>query len=215
MKKHIYIFSGLGADQRVFQRLRFGDCNITHIEWIRPTEDDVLESYAFRLIEQIDHYDCILIGVSFGGMVAVEVAKIIQPHKTILISTAKVSSEIPFYLRLAGRVRLHRLLPLRFIKQTNCISYWLFGVYDQSDKELLKQIFSDTDEWFLKKTIDMILNWKNETILDGTYQLHGTKDRILPVRNHRLVTKVEAGGHLMILNKSDNVNKLIETILID
>lgn len=38
MKQKIYIFSGLGADERVFKHLKFSSFEPVFIEWIEPLE---------------------------------------------------------------------------------------------------------------------------------------------------------------------------------
>ena len=38
MAKNIYIISGLGVDERVFQKLDFSDYTTTYIKWILPVE---------------------------------------------------------------------------------------------------------------------------------------------------------------------------------
>lgn len=37
--KPIYLFSGLGADKRVFEELDFSEYNPTFIQWIQPIEN--------------------------------------------------------------------------------------------------------------------------------------------------------------------------------
>ena len=81
--KNVYIFSGLGADKRVFQKLDFSYCNATFIEWTAPLRHESFEHYASRILSQIKHENPILIGLSFGGMMAVEVAKLIKTEKEI------------------------------------------------------------------------------------------------------------------------------------
>ena len=107
--KTIYIFSGLGADERVFNKINFGNKKVVYIKWILPTKDENLGHYAFRISNQIQTYKPLLIGLSFGGMMAIEVAKHIDTEKIILISSAKTKYEIPFYFRLAGKLSLHKI----------------------------------------------------------------------------------------------------------
>lgn len=104
MAKELYIFSGLGADEKVFQKLYFSDFSPTFIKWIAPQEEETIENYATRLLDQIRTTKPILIGLSFGGMIAVEVAKQIDTEKVILIASAKTQNEIPFYFRFAGQL---------------------------------------------------------------------------------------------------------------
>ncbi|HNC31654.1 MAG TPA: alpha/beta hydrolase, partial [Cyclobacteriaceae bacterium] len=87
--KEVYLIPGLGADRRVFQYLNLAEHSISHISWIEPLPNESIEQYAGRLTEQIKSPDPILVGVSFGGMIAVEIAKQIKTNKIILISSAR------------------------------------------------------------------------------------------------------------------------------
>ncbi|RZJ29312.1 MAG: alpha/beta hydrolase, partial [Chryseobacterium sp.] len=69
----IYIFSGLGVDRRVFDNIDFGDLNVEFIDWIIPLTNEAIEIYAERISRKIISENPILIGLSFGGMVAVEI----------------------------------------------------------------------------------------------------------------------------------------------
>ena len=77
------------------------------------TQRNNLEHYGTRLLDQVTTAKPILIGLSFGGLMAVEVAKQIDVEKTILIASAKTKNEVPFYYRFAGHLGLHKLLPSR------------------------------------------------------------------------------------------------------
>lgn len=81
MTKELYIFSGLGADERVFQKLDFFGFTTIFIKWVVPQEKETIEDYATRILNQITTTKPILIGLSFGGIIAVEVAKLIATEK--------------------------------------------------------------------------------------------------------------------------------------
>ena len=163
LKKELYIFSGLGADERVFQRLDFSGFSPTFIKWIVPQDKETIENYETRLLDQITTTNPTLIGLSFGGLIAVEVAKQIDTEKVILIASAKTKKEIPFYYRFAGQLGLQKLLPTRLLKSSNFITNWFFGTSSTFDKQLLKQILIDTDPTFLKWAIDKVARWTNQT----------------------------------------------------
>ena len=209
MTKELYIFSGLGADERVFQRLDFSDFSTTFIKWLVPNDTDTIELYAKRLLDQITTTKPTLIGLSFGGLIAVEVAKQIDTEKVILIASAKTKNEIPFYYRFAGQLGLHKLLPTRLLKSSNFITNWLFGASSTFDKQLLKQILIDTDPIFLKWAIDKIVRWTNLTPSPNIFHIHGTSDRILPISFVNCNSRIENGGHLMTLNKSYEINQIL------
>lgn len=210
MIQEIYIFSGLGADERIFQKIDFSGFSITYIKWIVPKENETIENYATRILKQITTREKpTLIGVSFGGIMAIEVAKQLETEKVILISSAKTTREIPFYYRLAGKIRMHKLLSTRVLKSSNVLTNYFFGTNSKFEKQLLKQILIDTDPIFLKWAIDKIVLWKNHTHIKKMFHIHGTSDRILPIRFVKCDVKIQNGGHLMTLNKSDDLNKIL------
>ena len=208
--KNVYIFSGLGADKRVFQKMDFSEYNATFIEWILPNKTENIESYAKKLTEQIKHEKPILIGLSFGGIIATEIAKLIETEKIILIASAKTETEIPNYFRIAGKMKLHKLLPTKLMKMPNIFSFWFFGTENRNEKKILTEILKDTDEKFLKWAIDKIVTWKNEIEHKNVIHIHGTADRILPINYVNCQIKVKNGGHFMTLNKAKELDEIVK-----
>ena len=169
--------------------------------------------YASRLMDQITTPKPILIGLSFGGMIAVEVAKQLETEKLILLASAKTKGGIPLLYRLAGKLGLHQIVPVRLLKSSNFISNWLFGAQSEADKQLLKQILADTDPGFLKRAIHQITHWENTTVHPNCVHIHGTKDHILPIRLVNADISVKDGGHLIPLNKAIELSQIISCVL--
>ena len=215
MTKALYIFSGLGADERVFQRLDFSDYSPTFIKWAVPEIDESIESYATRLLSQINGPEPTLIGLSFGGLIAVEVAKQIATHKVILIASAKTKNEIPFYYRMAGKIGLPKFLPAKLLKRSNFLTNWFFGTETEFDRQLLKQILLETDSVFLKWAISRVACWSNRIQLQNIIHIHGTSDRILPFAFVKADVGIKGGGHLMTLNKADELTAVIRKLLLN
>lgn len=213
MPKQVYIFSGLGADERVFQHLDFTGYPHTFIQWIPPLHNEKIEAYAGRIITQITEKRPILIGLSFGGMMAIEVAKQIPVEKIILIASVKTRKELPFYFRWAGVLGLHKLVPTCMLKHSNPVINWLFGTTSVSDRKMLKEIIEDAKTIFLKWAIPQVLRWKNTNHLPNIIHIHGTHDRLLPFRFVTCDLPVKSGGHLMTLNMSDELTKKIRPLL--
>jgi pimeloyl-ACP methyl ester carboxylesterase len=210
--KNIYIFSGLGTDERVFKNLSFNECNVTFIKWQEPRTEPI-NIYATRLLHQIKSPKPIFIGLSFGGMVAIEVAKHIEAEKVILIASAKTKNEIPYYYRLAGTFRLHKLLPTGLLRKSNAISNWFFGTEAINEKQLLAEILRDTSPVFLKWALDQIVQWKNVVYGNNVIHIHGTADRILPIRFIKYDIKIRNGGHFMTVNKADQLNEILNELI--
>lgn len=209
--REIYLLSGLGADKRVFDFIDFSGFKTNHVDWIAPTENESIENYAKRLLGQIKTMQPIIIGVSFGGMVTVEIAKIIETERVIIISSAKTKFDIPFYFRVVGQLRINKLIPTRILKTVNSLTYWFFGTKTKRENELLRSIIKETDNRFLNWAVDKIANWRNTTLLTNLTHIHGTNDKILPFKTADY--KVSNGGHLMIVNKAEEISGLINKIL--
>lgn len=210
--KHLYLFSGLGADCRVFQNMDFGGFDVTHIDWITPKTNESITDYALRVSAQITTPHPVLVGLSFGGLIATEVAKYIDYEQLILLASVKIRSEIPFYYRLAGHFRLHRLIPTALMKQPNWLSAWLFGIESQSDKAILAAVLLDTDPVFLRWAIDQLVRWENVTPPSRMTHIHGSADRILPILFVHNAVAVVGGGHFMTLNKADELSRLLRQV---
>ena len=213
MKNSVYIFSGLGTDERVFQKLKFENVNVTFIQWIPPKSKETLEEYVVRISKQITSESPILVGLSFGGMVAVEVSKIIKTKKLILLATAKGKKEIPIYFRFLGKIGFHKLIPSNVFRSANLFTYWFFGIDSNFERKLLKQILVDMNPTFLKWAIDKIVNWENITIPQNAIHIHGSKDRILPLKFIQYDVKIQGGGHFMTINKYLELNEIIKSEL--
>jgi len=207
----IYIFSGLGVDKRVFDNIDFSGLNIAFVDWIDPLKKETFESYAYRISKDFEN-NSILIGLSFGGMLAVEVSKIIPVKKVILIASAKNKSELPKWFLLAGKLKLNQIVPSSLLKTTNFITNWLFGAATSAEKLLLKNIIKDTDPRFLKWAINQIVNWKNLSVPQNCIHIHGTNDRILPAKYLKVDYKIKNGGHFMTVNKAKEIEVIIKKL---
>ncbi|RYD51785.1 MAG: alpha/beta hydrolase [Sphingobacteriales bacterium] len=208
MEKPIYVLSGLGADERVFQKLHFG-VPVTFVKWEVPEQAESIQAYAARIAANIPVTRPILVGLSFGGVVAIEIAKHIPVEKLMLIASVKTREELPFYYRLIGLLNLHRLVPATLLKPSNRITNWAFGAESIADKKLLKQILADTSPQFLKWAINQLLHWKNHIVPPNVLHIHGTSDRILPIASVDCDFVIEGGGHLMTLTKPEALSELL------
>jgi pimeloyl-ACP methyl ester carboxylesterase len=211
--KTIYVFSGLGADERVFKNIHFGNNNIIHINWIVPKVKESIEDYALRLSEKITTPKPILLGLSFGGMIAIEIAKYIETEKIILVSSSKNKKEIPFYYRLAGKFYLHKLIRASVLVKANKLTNRFFSARTSEDKKLMAAMLKVTDVQFLNWAVDKIVHLKNEVVHKNVIHIHGTADRILPFRFVKADIVIKGGSHLMIVNKAKQVQeKILEAI---
>lgn len=209
-KLNVYCIPGLGVNAFLFKKLRLPDCNIFHISWQSPIKNETLPRYAMRLSQQIDtSKPFVLIGVSFGGMCAIEIAKVLQPLKIILVSSCKVHTELPIALKALKYIPLHLLLSdALYLKFTGLVKHRL-GVTKELNEE-----FKEMLKWlpvnYFSRTINMILHWKNETIPSGVVHIHGNADHVLFYNKkvHYDYT-IEGGSHFMIVDRAGEINEII------
>lgn len=208
---NIYCVSGLGADETVFQFLELGKYKLIHVPWSVPEDNQSIKSYAETLRVDFEISEpCVIIGLSFGGMIGVELAKLINSDKVILIASIPRVSELPRRYRMAKAIRIHRWIPISILKSANWFSYYFFGVKSKEHKKILKTILNNTDKIFLRWALNAMLNWKESESVD-LVRIHGTNDRILPIRtkNEKCDYLVEGGGHLMVLDKAKEISEYL------
>lgn len=207
------MISGLGADHRMFQNLDLKEFDISFIEWRSPSENESITNYAKRLVSQIKHENPVLIGLSFGGLIAIEISKSIQVEKIILISSMKSKYDIPLYFRIFGKTNLQKVVPFSLLRKINSANNWLFGAKSDIEKLLLKETLENTESSFLKWAVNSIITWTSEKVPNNVYQIHGTKDRLLPVSKIKNSSRIENGTHFMILEKAEEISGIIRDIL--
>lgn len=212
---HAYFISGLGADQQMFCRTQLpAGYTICHLPWLRPERTEDFASYARRLAAGIDQSTpFILVGLSLGGMMAIEMNHFLQPTYTILISSVTNKRALPFWFKLASITGIYKIVPDYFYHHRNFITAWLLGAQSKEDKALLSKVMLEADPVFVKWAIPRILSWDNHFIPEKLKHIHGTKDVILPYRPNKRTLPVQDGTHFMVFNRAAAVNKLLAAIL--
>ena len=205
----VYAIGGLGADKRVFQNLKL-KVKLVPIEWIPPLNGESLESYSLRITNQIDPNHAFgLIGVSFGGMVALELNRHLNPKFTILISSVSSSTELPGIRNFFRRLSLIPIIPKKFIIPPYFLLKYLFSA---KNTVLFKNIINETDSDFCKWALNEIVKWKFKRSVRNLYSIHGDSDRLLPNKNGNAIL-IQGGGHFMVVDEAEEVSRHINTIV--
>ena len=206
-----YFISGLGADERAFQKLTLpARWNIVHLNWLPILKNETLKSYTQRFAKLIDiSKPFCIVGLSFGGIVAVELNKIVKPVKTILISSISSKEELPLSLRLLRFTGLNKLVPVWMHNKVYPFTYLYFGVKNTDEKEQLKKAIHAMPAAFLKWAINEIVNWKNKRRPPNMYHIHGDLDKVFPIEYIKPDFTVKHGRHFMIYRKADVISKVL------
>jgi len=172
--KKVYFIAGLGADSRAFSFLDLSFCNPQFIDWVTPGANETLPSYAEKLFSHINNEEATIVGLSFGGMLATEIAKRHPQTKVILISSSKTHSEIPNYLRFWRHFPIYKLHSDKLKNSAGGFVLSILGAKGLEQKKLQLEIMKDSDAAFTRWAMDAIVNWKNTIIPKNMIHIHGT-----------------------------------------
>lgn len=210
--KTIYFLSGLGADERVFARLKLPiGYQMEFIPWEPVKGDESLEEYARLLARKIDATKPFLLaGLSFGGIVAAEICTFMKPEKLILFSTVTTKHELgPFY-RIAGKLHLYRILPTLFMRLSLPAAYWFFGPLDIEGKNLIADYVLLINGFYLRWCLGQISCWQNTSVFHPHIRIHGTEDRVFPLTSQTEIKHViRDGGHTCVFTHADEVSEVL------
>lgn len=209
-----YILSGLGADERVFDQIDFGPFSPVFIPWEPISEGQTLESYAHQLKAQVTVSNPILIGISFGGMLAQEMSTLLDNCPVLIIASVKTCFELPPFMRFGGKTGLWKWIPITRSLKNKRLNYWLFGARTDREKHILDQILADSDPVFTKRAIGMITTWKRRTpVPSPVLQIHGDADHIFKIGNVNPDYIVAGGTHFMTVSQPEKLSELIQDAL--
>lgn len=212
----IYFISGLGANYKAFEKINIPKgFEAIPIDWKIPEADEKLNHYVERMCGEVSvNQPFILTGLSFGGIIAQEMHRFIKPEKTILISTVKNRNEMPGYMKLSARTQIHKFVPISFFTSEHLLSYAFFRKLYSKKMPQLNDFFTHKDNYYLKWSVDKIVNWKPYLKeIPNLYHMHGTQDIIFPSKNIKNADFIENGSHIMVLQKPKEVNLLFNQYL--
>jgi pimeloyl-ACP methyl ester carboxylesterase len=210
MKKPIYCISGLGADEKIFTNLHISGYELRYIPWIRPHKKESIHGYAKRMGEHIREKSAVLLGVSFGGMMGIEIAKQIPLKKLIIVSSIKSVNELPRWMKTAGKLKLDKIVPVSLHKYTEKIGNARLGVSTKEEKEMVRAYRKNADLVFVDWAITQILNWKNNWQPENLMHIHGDKDKIFPVKKIDPTCIIKDGTHMIIYNRAAEIGEYIQ-----
>lgn len=214
----IYFLPGLAANASIFKNIKLDidRFEIHFLEWMIPYKEESISEYALRFCSKVKHENAVLIGVSFGGIIAQEMNLVHDFKKIIIISSVKTRYELPLHLQLAGKTKVYKLLPTSlFAQNIDLLSKYAFGKPVVKHLDLYKQYLSITDKVYLDWAVKQVVSWNQEKSAPNLVHIHGDKDIIFPIDKIQNCVVVEGGTHIMILNKFKWLNKNLPNLILD
>jgi len=213
---NIYLIPGLGADKRMYAPQLKVLPHAIVLEHLAPVTNENMTQYAMRMAQSIDtSLPFSLVGTSLGGIVAMELSRILKPERVVLLATVKNRSEMPGLIRAMSLLNLHRLISGSQFKNFNqLLVKRLDSRGDSPAAAVISQMTNDASAEFIDWAVNAIVNWyPPETYPSDIVHIHGTKDQLFPIHKIKNAIPIQNGSHVMNMTMSYEVNKALLSAL--
>jgi pimeloyl-ACP methyl ester carboxylesterase len=210
----LILLPGLGSDRRLLEPQRAAFPQLVVPPWIPPRKNESLPQYAARMAETIApsrDAPLVLGGVSFGGMLAYEMARYLEPDAVVLIASCRTRKGLrPIY-------GPGRWLPVKAWSVAKLLAGPVLRIKHRKSvnkRELLTAMFRESDSAFMHWTLRAILRWE-ATPLENVpvFHIHGRRDRLIPARRVKAGVWIPNGGHLINVTHAEEVNAFLRKAL--
>lgn len=211
---NVYFISGMGLDERLFFRIKIKNATVQYIKWLEPIDEEDFGVYIDRLLPQITHQqDIMLVGVSMGGIAAIEIAKRIEVKQVVIISSVKTHLEKPAFFKVIKHVPLYKLSTPKMRKAFRNIWGQFFGLKSNGSMAFFTDMFESMSEHYKDWAVRQIANWKNTSYPKNLIHIHGDKDLIFPIRLIKNAEVISKGNHGMIATRASSISKRLNEII--
>lgn len=208
-----YLVPGLGADERVFGNLLpllRGEAHV--LAWLAPQPAETLPHYAARVAAAIPAgQPCFVVGVSFGGVVALEICRLRPLARAVLVSSVPNAAALPLLLRIVRATGIYRLVPPQLLRRLPRAGQWYFSIRNGPNYQLFKQILRDTAPAYARWAIARLLCW-DSTGIGPAIRITGAHDRVLPPGSAPVDYLIPAAGHFMIVSHARQIGEILNQL---
>lgn len=217
----LYYLCGLGTDERLWQPLITQGLPGKVLKYPAPLPDDTLPVYAGRwsahLAEEMaGDQDAVLVGMSFGGLMAGELARLLNPKGLVLISTLKRADELPPYFRRM-RVLTDYVTGMQLRDWHFNLARLYYGILpDSAANDLIVKMIGDSDPTVHRFIIRSVLHWAPSwQPFVNLLHVHGALDRVFPPKYLKEpVSYIPGGTHIVVLEEPALIAAHIQKYLV-
>ena len=209
MSRKLILLNGMTPDGRVFKRLLPYLENYQLIEWVDPEDDQSIQEYAKRIQRYLGEVrDCDILGVSFGGIVAQELAPLIGAKKCFIVSSIADTKELNGLQRVLAS--FPRGFHGEFYYTIGKTSEVLAGFGSTNEVFRLKKFVGEDGAWFRWAT-SAVVGWNPQRKEQIHYiRIHGDSDTTF--RKGHLYSDhiIEGASHVLALTHAKELAELIK-----
>jgi pimeloyl-ACP methyl ester carboxylesterase len=207
---HYYLIPGMGADHRLFQHFNLEHGEVHYLNWIPHEKSKNLSEYAVLMASTINTDNNVIIGSSMGGMVAVEMSRIVQPLATILVSAPTGRHEFPPILKTFDHLSIHKMMGPSQLAKLARLADLFMGFKNEEQRALFYDMLESNGPEFLHFSVKAVLGWKNATPPHGRFiQILGSEDKLFKSPRIKNAQIISGSGHFTAFEKGAEVSQLI------
>ena len=187
-------------------------------DWIPHLPRESLPAYSKRFADTLDIREpAILGGVSMGGMIALEMARLIPTRSVILIGSTRDMSILNPWLKWSERAS--RLAPTVLLDKGRILAPLFLGQgghIPREDRQLLIRMAREMDPAFLRWAARAVLEWPGCTDPGvPVHHIHGDRDWVFLARKVMPDRVIPGGSHVLNLSHPREVNDFIAERIAD
>ena len=210
-----YFISGIAGDHRIFRKIRLPrEVELVFLDQPPHLAGESLTKYASRIASKIDRQSqFVLVGLSFGGILATEIAREVHPRATILIASVPVKAHLPPRYRSAVARKLYDKIPMEGYKLLSLI-HGLIRLDQPEDKKIFRQMIRECDTEHIRWAMGAVLQWNNEDLPHPLFHIHGARDEVFPIAHTGPTHILPDAGHMLLLTHYREINRILAEILL-
>ena len=202
----LVLFPGMGADSRMYKFLRAelhdSSACLETPEWLPHRPTDKISTYAQRFVEEgMVRSSDVIGGSSFGGMVALELARQTTFRDLVLIGSCQSFDAVSGLLRAVSP--LTALIPERLLGSSSLApsAAPVFGAQGKEQRALFASMSAHTDTSFIRWACQELRGWRDKPAAKcPVAAIHGDIDLIIPPPRTGEAQILPGAGHLLAMS---------------
>jgi pimeloyl-ACP methyl ester carboxylesterase len=209
-----YTIPGLGANSKIYERIDWPkNWKVTHLEWQVPeSEDQSLEDYITNFSKQIKADKPIIIGTSFGGILAQEIAEMVQASHCYILSSISAHDQLSPAMKLVRETKAYKVFPVKYLNQIEAVFQKIPNDKLQKRLKFYPYYLDQRDPVYIRWGIRQVLHWKGlkKRSVPLTH-LHGRQDQVFPIKHIKGAQVIDNCDHAMVLTKAQRISKILNS----
>ena len=205
----------MGGDSRLFRLIRMPEVEIVTPDHIEPAQGEALTQYASRIADRLNIQAADVVGgVSFGGMLAGEIARQRPVAGLILLGSCLRPARLPWsyrWLEMLGRFIPDFVLGLRSWRP---LVRWRFAPLSRDAETCLIEMAANYPTAQIRAFARMVIGWAGiDNVVCPVLSVHGDYDRIIPLKCAEPGLILKDAGHAFTLTHADDTISAIREFL--